>query len=289
MQAKYIPDPTKFPIFRAVITRGIPETRLFGVEQMKGFVDLLQKCLNAGMVTFWHAGNVDDLLPDKELWSMQDTHLDAVPSVPPFTAIWTESYGREEDGVEWRYANFWAGYRDDDGVSAYTAYNLAMSGQRLQLAPLSFRFEFAPDGVLSTSGLTPLIEYEGITEEYKSAVEARLLASLVSFMFSHCKNVDLVERLPSRQVQRAARKQGRPIIRHHEVLVRASHNVTRGANSGVTSDHPTRALHIARGHFATYTEDAPLFGKYTGTFWRPAHVRGSAEAGTVYKDYKVRP
>ena len=33
-------------------------------------------------------------------------------------------------------------------------------------------------------------------------------------------------------------------------------------------------LHLRRGHPATYTEAAPLFGKYVGTFFRPATVVG---------------
>ena len=49
-----------------------------------------------------------------------------------------------------------------------------------------------------------------------------------------------------------------------------------------------RALHICRGHFATYSPDHPLFGKYVGTFWRPDHVRGSQEAGEVHKNYSVK-
>jgi hypothetical protein len=40
-------------------------------------------------------------------------------------------------------------------------------------------------------------------------------------------------------------------------------------------------------HFAHYTEEAPLFGKYTGTFYIPMHVRGRAEQGAVVKDYRV--
>ena len=50
-----------------------------------------------------------------------------------------------------------------------------------------------------------------------------------------------------------------------------------------------RALHICRGHFATYSPDKPLFGKHAGTFWVPAHVRGNAERGVVAKDYRVLP
>jgi hypothetical protein len=47
-------------------------------------------------------------------------------------------------------------------------------------------------------------------------------------------------------------------------------------------------LHICRGHFKTFTEEARLFGKYTGTYWWPAHVRGSVDEGVVEKDYRVR-
>jgi len=49
-----------------------------------------------------------------------------------------------------------------------------------------------------------------------------------------------------------------------------------------------RALHICRGHFATYGDDNPLFGKHVGTFWRPMHVRGDKAAGEVRKSYKVQ-
>lgn len=47
-------------------------------------------------------------------------------------------------------------------------------------------------------------------------------------------------------------------------------------------------LHIRRGNFAHYTDDAPLFGKYTGTFWRPATAVGNAKNGIRVKDYEVK-
>ena len=48
-----------------------------------------------------------------------------------------------------------------------------------------------------------------------------------------------------------------------------------------------RALHLCRGHFKTYTEDAPLLGKHTGTFWWQPSVRGKKENGTITKDYAI--
>ena len=46
-------------------------------------------------------------------------------------------------------------------------------------------------------------------------------------------------------------------------------------------------LHLRRGSFARYTEDAPLFGKYVGTFWRPHTTVGDRKQGEVVKDYQV--
>jgi hypothetical protein len=48
-----------------------------------------------------------------------------------------------------------------------------------------------------------------------------------------------------------------------------------------------RALNIVRGHFSTYSEERPLFGKVAGTFWIPCHVRGTVEEGVVASDYQV--
>lgn len=44
---------------------------------------------------------------------------------------------------------------------------------------------------------------------------------------------------------------------------------------------------LVRGHFKTYTEEAPLFGKLTGTFWVPSHARGDASLGLAEKDYNL--
>ena len=43
-------------------------------------------------------------------------------------------------------------------------------------------------------------------------------------------------------------------------------------------------LHAVRGHFATYTPEAPLFGKLVGTCWRPWHLSGNPERGIIESD-----
>ena len=53
-------------------------------------------------------------------------------------------------------------------------------------------------------------------------------------------------------------------------------------------DNPTAMRgHLVRGHFKHYTEDAPLFGKLTGSYYWGAQYRGDIEVGEVYKHYEV--
>ncbi|MFA7166295.1 MAG: hypothetical protein WC124_10730 [Desulfoplanes sp.] len=50
----------------------------------------------------------------------------------------------------------------------------------------------------------------------------------------------------------------------------------------------TQRLHMCRGHFKEYTEDAPLFGRITGRFWWQPAVRGDKSKGEIKKDYTVK-
>lgn len=48
-----------------------------------------------------------------------------------------------------------------------------------------------------------------------------------------------------------------------------------------------KRYHTVRGHARYYTEDKPLFGKYTGWVWIAPHVRGDRNLGVIDKDYNV--
>ena len=55
----------------------------------------------------------------------------------------------------------------------------------------------------------------------------------------------------------------------------------KSEDGGVT----TMPLTMCSGHFKTYTEDAPLFGKIVGRWWWHSHMRGSKENGIIEKEY----
>lgn len=111
---------------------------------------------------------------------------------------------------------------------------------------------------------------------------------LYAINFANCKNVakrDATDELgPS---PKWVKRQKAPTIRYHVLEIDPSK--TRSASPvNPEADGPKKSLHICRGHFVTYTAEKPLFGKYVGTFWVPAHVRGSKEYGVVEKDYSIK-
>jgi hypothetical protein len=74
--------------------------------------------------------------------------------------------------------------------------------------------------------------------------------------------------------------------RYHVLNIEPMRKVFR-TESGGDSVSLAKALHICRGHFKNF-DDKPLFGRLKGTYWWQPHVRGTAEAGVVEKDYRIK-
>jgi len=111
----------------------------------------------------------------------------------------------------------------------------------------------------------------------------------LALSFINCRNTSLVDAEPPAKLNRRRMKRGKPPLVKYKVLeIEPMRQVLRkaGQQHGVEQ---LRALHICRGHFAHYTNEAKLFGRHAGTFWRPSHVRGTAEAGEIVKDYEIGP
>jgi hypothetical protein len=111
---------------------------------------------------------------------------------------------------------------------------------------------------------------------------------LLALSFMNCKNVAVSDNEPRPLTPREERAGQRPWVRFKTLDIGPMRTVLRTEGDSDTVGLK-RALHVCRGHFATYSEERPLFGKYAGRFWIPNHVRGSAASGTVVKDYRVNP
>lgn len=127
----------------------------------------------------------------------------------------------------------------------------------------------------------------GLMEDLSAGVGSMLIIALLAISFMHCKNTVLTATDPPREFNRERKKAGlKPFVRFHTIDIEPMKRVLR-TEGRVETVGLRKALHIVRGHFATYSEDRPLFGKVAGTFWVPAHVRGSLDGGAVVSDYRV--
>lgn len=112
--------------------------------------------------------------------------------------------------------------------------------------------------------------------------------ALLAISLMHCKNVDIRPVDPPERLSRNhARRNGRPLTRYYVLDVQPMRRVL-DREGGAQANGLREALHICRGHFKTFSEDSPLFGKHTGTYWWESQVRGKAEHGVVEKDYRIR-
>ena len=158
-------------------------------------------------------------------------------------------------------------------------------------------FEFAVgfDGQLIRIG-DQLVKYEIYKDKEEVAdrniavnmMHEAIFPCLLAISLLHCKNVCVIDQEPPAKVaKRRVREQGRAPVTFKTLDIRPMQEVLRH-EGGIEHNGLKKALHICRGHFATYSAEHPLFGKHTGMFYRPMHVRGSAKEGVVVKDYDVK-
>lgn len=113
------------------------------------------------------------------------------------------------------------------------------------------------------------------------------MATLFVMGMLNCKNVALEEVVPSRKVQKKREKHGRLTGERCYIIKVTGKGARAGSMALRVPSGQRNAMHWCRGHFRTYTEDAPLFGRVTGTFWIDSHVRGDRVSGAVTKAYEV--
>ncbi|MHB8383745.1 MAG: hypothetical protein ACYDC3_15560 [Candidatus Binataceae bacterium] len=148
------------------------------------------------------------------------------------------------------------------------------SGSILQSA-----LEVAPPGALS--------DYEAYQEAMSRSGWEILQPLMLAISFAHCKNVQIVEGVG--RSLRARRHKEVPDDLWRVLQIDPMRKVIERETAGLgPAEAYQRAMHICRGHFKTYDEENPLFGKLVGTFWWQAHVRGDSRFGTVSKEYNFK-
>lgn len=128
---------------------------------------------------------------------------------------------------------------------------------------------------------------DNFTAEMEQAIWELMVPVLFSISLMHTRNVTAEPVEPNPRVSaRFAKRHGRPLTRHHVLIIDPMKKVleSEGNASGKGLSH---AVHTCRGHFKRYGEDAPLFGRYTGTWWWAEQRRGNPALGEVTHSYRV--
>lgn len=141
-------------------------------------------------------------------------------------------------------------------------------------------------------------QYRGDIPMYQQALQDQRLAmvypALVAIGMLNCKNIEEVKNVPSPQVQKARkRKKKLPLVTYKtlKLLLPGRQKATISLREAL-SERPVKGegdmrYHRRRGHFKTFTEMRPLFGKFTGTYWWSPAMRGNPKRGRVIKEYEV--
>jgi hypothetical protein len=192
-------------------------------------------------------------------WHLRGTMFLEFDRRDPMVAL----LGRETEGIWWPALLLNATLAADGSIE-----DLGEPG-------LFYDRTFPPDKV---EKLTPTVR----------ALGTMLWPALLTLTFVNCRNVprEQVEP-PTKLVRRDAKRKLVPRRGYH--LLDIGPMTTTLATEGGVSEHGSvqRALHVCRGHFKTYTADAPLFGHAVGTWWWGPQLRGAEQAGVSAKDYRV--
>lgn len=118
--------------------------------------------------------------------------------------------------------------------------------------------------------------------------------------FMQCANIQTEYIEPSEKLSHKHRKKGHikdKLIGYHVLRIATKGPATKTRGSGNGRGDGLVAFHPVRGEFHHYGDCCPgkhppkglMFGKHTGRFWVPSHVRGNPERGSIVRDFEVKP
>lgn len=152
-----------------------------------------------------------------------------------------------------------------------------------RLIPGLLRVSLESDGVFK--GVLGQGAFGKSTDETTKALVDLGWDALAAIGFLNCRNVTTKSHDRAKNIKKRRRPN-----RDKAATLEFSTIELPGMNteSSIPGDRTgTMAHHMARGHFKTFTEEAPLFGKYTGTYWWGWQLRGNRKNGEVISDYRV--
>ncbi len=172
--------------------------------------------------------------------------------------------------------------RGKEAVGPFMSWKVALDPHGKPL-DMMFQFLFEVDGA----------DGESLVTDFARALNVWGMA----LSFLNCRNVQTEYREPSPGEQRKHRKKRKatnPLVGYHLIKIQPTGTATR-IRSGPGSGQGTDAFHIHPGSIAHYGDCCPgshpvkglLFGKLTGIYYRPMHLKGNPAHGERTADYRV--
>jgi len=121
-------------------------------------------------------------------------------------------------------------------------------------------------------------------EEIEYAATRASQIAIFGLGLMSCNNVDRIYIEPQKDRKRRKSKNHYKISYH--VLNIRPMGTRKVYDKGQATDKK-QPFHICRGHFKTFADNAPLFGRHVGTYWWSQQMRGKKEYGIVHKDYNI--
>lgn len=186
-----------------------------------------------------------------------------------------------------RYAVFLDDQDQDSRIRLSSAFYVAHQG-RTYLYPIFVYISYDEHGQFTTNnehgGIYHEIDkqtYNWLCEKFgegkaRSLTHDNIKIALLAISFMHCKGVQTEWH---DEPVKASKKSRRP--RHKAVLRYATIKLPSTLNPKTATVADRKSLsgqimpaHWVRGHFKTYTADAPLMGKHVGSYWWSPTIRG---------------
>lgn len=130
----------------------------------------------------------------------------------------------------------------------------------------------------------------GIDDGDRTQASLPTLPAFMAIAIMNCRNAEVTETHDrSRAVRRPQRGSTRPIkpLTHHVITLPGKPRHSGGGASAAGGG--PAPWHMVRGHFKTYTAEAPLMGRHVGTYWWQPAIRGDQKHGVVQSSYRVIP
>lgn len=207
--------------------------------------------------------------------------IDLLPRIPPGRKCGALVCLTRDDGGQFIIQTFTEGAGATEGIVA--------------LPPVHFN--------LNDDGASDLIPMVGATEgahlaammgvdinKALSEIAALCHVPLLALSFMHCRNITIedVPGPPPKVARKRAARLGFGETKMTRIRLPGAARTARTPTE-VRNAVGQAPLHMVRGHFKTYTEDAPLFGKRTGTYWWGWQARGNQANGVHVPTYEVGP